>query len=760
MWLNKKSDVVHHGEGVTIPRPFTSDMPVGYIYLDKTRDSAVLSSNIQQLLSVPKPCQTLDACIQALPGDKRQSFRMWIESLADAQEISCYSLELDGQGAAYPSKVLQCSSHPLMADGQSAGSCMVWVVDLTASHHQLARLRYENNTLKDDVKRYSTILNMAPFPVWERDRALKLRYCNLKYSELVEDVADSSEEGIPDIDRKHRLLATKAWDEGVPMQDRRHIVVADGERRFYQLEEYPIADQDMMVGFGYDMVEVERIQEELNRYVSAQADFLESSTSAMAIYGPDMRLTSYNAAFATLWKLDESWLNTKPTYGEVLEALRENRMLPEQVNFQQFKQQQIKLFGEMIDPAEEFLYLPDGRTLRVFAITHALGGILFAYEDVTDRLALERSHNTLVAVQRETLDNLHEAVAVFGEDARLQLYNPMYLDMWGIPSEMAATNPHIRDVINYVRELYVYDDWDIFIEQRITQVQSRKSLKYRVERRDGKVIDCATVPLPDGATLMSFVDVTDTTLVERSLRERNDALQEADQLKTEFLANVSYELRSPLTSISGFADMLQQNYVGDLTDRQREYVDNIHEASNQLMDLVNDILDLASIEAGFMQLEMAPVGVKHLLDISVGAVRDRLDRHQLQLELDCPAGVPDIQGDSLRLQQCLVNLLSNAIRFSPNGKKIWLGVMQTPEEISFYVQDEGPGIPPKELAHIFNKFYKGKNQKIAAAKIKSGTGLGLSMVKNFIELHGGRVEVESIPGRTRFTCVLPIGPDA
>ena len=756
MWFEKKSNSAND-EGVLIPRSALADMPVGYIYLDKSHDLATLSDNVQQLLGVPPRCKTLSACINALPSNVQDSFRKWIEGLAESDEATHYMLELTEQDATHPSKVVQCSAHHIPSEDDAEDRCMVWLYDLTSSHHQLARMRYENDQLKTDVKRYSTILNMAPFPVWERDRALNLRYCNLKYSELVEDIAEQAEGGMPDIDKKHRALATKAWDDATPMQDRRHIVVGGGERRFFQLEEYPIPDQDMMVGFGHDMAELERMNEELNRHVSAQADFLESSASAMAIYGPDMRLTSFNAAFVSLWKLDESWLNTKPTYAEVLEALRENRMLPEQANFQQFKQQQIKLFGELMDPVEEFLYLPDGRTLRVLAITHALGGILFAYEDVTDRLALESSHNTLIAVQKETLDNLHEAVAVFGEDARLQLYNPMYLDMWGIPEDMAASNPHMRDVINYVRELYVYDDWDVFIEQHITQIQSRKSIKYRVERRDGTVLDCATVPLPDGATLISFVDVTDTTLVERSLRERNDALQEADRLKTEFLANVSYELRSPLTSISGFADMLQQNYVGELTERQCEYVDNIHEASGELMDLVNDILDLASIEAGFMQLEMAPVAVKHLLDISVGAIQERLDRHKLGLVVDCPDVVPDIHGDALRLQQCLVNLLSNAIRFSKNGTKIWLGVLTSKSEISFYVQDEGPGIPEHELAHIFNKFYKGKNENMAAAKVKSGTGLGLSMVKNFTELHGGRVEVESIPGRTRFTCVLPLG---
>lgn len=759
MWFSNKAPTDEMREGIDIPSGHFAGMPVGYIHLDKSSATAVISSNLPGLLKLPDSCNTLEACLSALPADKQHSFRSWIDSFEVSTESSLYTLELKDAGTPYPSHVLQCSGHCLSSTDGVPDSCMIWVYDLTASHHQLARIAFENHNLKTDVKRYSTMLNMAPFAIWERDRALNLRYCNVKYSELIEDIADQAEHVMPDIDKKHRQLAAKAWDDSTPQMDRRHIVAAGGQRRYFQLEEYPVMDQNMLVGFGMPMDEIEEMHNELGRYIAAQASFLESSASAMAVYGPDMRLKMFNYAFVSLWKLDESWLNTEPTYGEVLEALRENRVLPEQANFQQFKQQQIKLFTQIVDSEEEFFYLPDGRTLRVLAINHALGGVLFAYEDVTDRLALERSHSTLIAVQKETLDHLHEAVAVFGEDARLKLYNPMYLSMWGIPEEMAVSQPHMREIISFIRDLYVYDDWDVFIEQRIAQIQMRKSLKYRVERRDGKVIDCSTVPLPDGAMLISFMDVTDTTLVERSLRERNDALQEADRLKTEFLANVSYELRSPLTSISGFAEMLRQNYAGELNDKQREYMDGIHEASQQLMDLVNDILDLASIEAGFMQLEIAPLDMMDVLTQAQEAVAERVGRHNIALMVEVPESMPPVSGDAFRLKQCLVNLLSNAIRFSGKGAMVHLGIALGDQSVRLYVTDHGPGIPSDELPKIFHKFYKGKNQSTPRKNTKSGTGLGLSMVKNFIELHGGHVEVVSEPGNTTFTCVLPLGDD-
>ncbi|MDE3038042.1 MAG: PAS-domain containing protein, partial [Pseudomonadota bacterium] len=327
---------------------------------------------------------------------------------------------------------------------------------------RLERLCKENEKLKADLRGYSTIINMAPYPIWQRDAGLAIRFYNLSYSMAVEDVGAAAEiSDTPELDKKARGMAQQAFATGKPATDRRHIIVG-GERRLYDIMELPVPEEKISVGFAIDRSEVEALKEDLARHVSAQDDLLESSASAMAIYGADMRLKTFNAAFVALWKFDEVWLDTQPTYGEILENLREKRKLPEQANFQMFKQQQVKLFTGLIDPHEEFFYLPDGKALRVIAIPHALGGILFAYEDVTDRLALERSYNTLIAVQRETLDNLHEGVAVFGEDGRLKLFNPGYLALWRLDAESARAEPHIRDIVEQCRPLYMYDDWESF----------------------------------------------------------------------------------------------------------------------------------------------------------------------------------------------------------------------------------------------------------------------------------------------------------
>jgi signal transduction histidine kinase len=518
----------------------------------------------------------------------------------------------------------------------------------------------------------------------------------------------------------------------------------------------PLKKEGLVMGYGVQITELEQAQEEIQRHVSALRDLLESSTSAMAIYGKDQRLKFYNFAFVALWKFDESWLDTEPTYGEVLENMRERRKLPEQANFKAFKDQQQKLFTTLIETEEEFFYLPDGKTLRVIAIPHALGGILFAYEDVTDRLALERSYNTLIAVQRETLDNLHEGIVVFGENGRLNLCNPTFHKLWGLTPEFTNAEPHIRVVLEKCRELFVTDDWDQFLNNLVARFQQRQFFALRFERSDGTVIDCTCVPLPDGATLLSFIDMTASTLVERSLRERTEALEAADKLKTEFLANMSYELRSPLTSISGFAEMLQKQYVGPLNDIQKDYIGGIYQSAQQLAALITDIIDLATVEAGYIKIEISEFDIRSTIDNVITLLSERMKLKDVTITVSVAPEISTIEGDETRIKQVIGNLVSNAVKTTKAKGNIAIEVAHTTlangarGPVSLTVRDDGPGIAPERQAQLFDPFFHGSLKQGADA------ALGLSLVKRFVELHGGEITVQSEPGvGTSVKCTFP-----
>jgi len=612
------------------------------------------------------------------------------------------------------------------------------------------RTKHENDILKLDVRRYANIINVTLNPIWQRDQEQNIIFCNLAFSEVAEGTSDGDDLSDMELYKGHRQLAKKAWESNQEQTERRHIIV-HGERQLYHIREVPLKSEGITIGFAVNITELEQAQEEIQRHISAQRDLLESSTSAMAIYGKDQRLKFYNFAFVTLWKLDETWLDTEPTYGEVLEALREKRKLPEQANFQAFKQYQLKQFTALIEPQEEFFYLPDGKILRAIAIPHALGGILFVYEDVTDRLALERSYNTLIAVQRETLDNLHEGVVVFGENGRLKLCNPVFLKLWEVNEEFTVSEPHVRDVLEKCKPLFMTDQWDTFKNGLVARFQQRQFFAIRFERSNNTIVDCSVVPLPDGATLLTFIDMTDSSLVERSLREKADALEAADKLKTEFLANMSYELRSPLTSISGFAEMLEKEYVGKLNAMQKDYVGGIFQSAQSLGHLISDIIDLATIEAGYLRLEVAPVPLHAMMDGVIALLSERTKLQEVIVHTEFADELTTMFADETRLKQVLFKLLSNAVKYTKSKGNIWVRWSQpSAEMVELTVRDDGIGIEASKQAHVFDPFFRGM------AAQGGTTGLGLSIVKRFVQLHGGSVSLHSAQGEgTTVTCSFP-----
>ncbi len=623
------------------------------------------------------------------------------------------------------------------------------------------------------------ILDALPTPVWRRGADHALDYCNRAYAAAVGRDAEAVVGEATELPGKaqaevSRTLARRALESGAISSERLHAVVA-GERRLMELLEVPIStegkDQDNdsagasgdgaadnlggTVGMALDRTASEELQSELKRHIAAHAEVLETLGSGIAIFGPDMRLKFFNTAYAHLWGLEEEALKDEPHLNDIHELLRERRRLPEQSDFPAYKRDQVRLFSTLIEPLEDLLHLPDGSTLRLTATPHPFGGVLMSFEDVTDRLALESSYHTLTAVQRETLDHLFEGVAVYGADGRLKLFNPVYARLWGLAESFLDGEPHMREVIPQTRSYFDTPDeaWPVLMERILGKSTEPNARSRRRERADGSVVEWAQVPLPDGANLFTFLDVTDSIRVERALRERNEALETTDRLKSEFIANVSYELRTPLNAIVGFAEILENQYFGELNERQLEYSQAIVESSQRLHTLINDILDLATIEAGYLRLDLGEVDLYPLLESVYNLGFERARNRGIELTLDCAPDIGTQTADELRLKQALFNLLSNAVKYTPEGGRVVLSARRREDGVEVSVADTGVGIAESDQDRVFESFERGGSGR------QSGAGLGLSLVKRLIELHGGRVMLQSTAGEgTHVTCIIPATP--
>src|SRR5690606_37577422 len=298
-------------------------------------------------------------------------------------------------------------------------------------------------------------------------------------------------------------------------------------------------------------------------------------------------------------------------------------------------------------------------TLRVVANPQPDGGVTWVFENLTEKISLESRYNTLLRVQGVTLDNLAEGVAVFGPDARVRRYNRAFTALWGMPAALVQPRPHVRVVKAACEALARVSPWAEMTAAATGFDEERRDGEGQVELNNGTILRYALVHLPNGQVMTTFIDVTDSVNVERMLKDKNEALERADQLKNDFVRHVSYELRSPLTTILGFSELLGQELMGPLNERQRDYVGHVPSSSHELETIVDDILDLATIDAGIMELDISEVPIERTVRSAADLVGERLREHDIVLDIQLGNAPDTFHADENRVRQILFNLLSN-----------------------------------------------------------------------------------------------------
>jgi signal transduction histidine kinase len=454
-------------------------------------------------------------------------------------------------------------------------------------------------------------------------------------------------------------------------------------------------------------------------------------------------------------QLDPEWLAEGPEFDRILERMREHNRLPEARDFPAWKEERRAWFSSPDEVVEEEWMLPGGDHLRLVAQPLPDGGLRLFLEDRTEQVRLASARDTLLRVRAATFDNLFEAISVFASDGRLYLWNRRFSQVWDLDEEWLGKHPRIDELVTAITPKVGKPQTATKIREAVRQTTNeRKPGQGRISMTDGRNFDFALVPLPDGNALLTMVDVTDSTRIETALRERARALEEADRVKTDFVANVSYELRTPLTSIGGFAEMLAGGYAGTLDPAARDYVDAILESVNRLARLIDHVLDLTQV--GSETLEREPVDLADLCRAAVATVQPIASEKSQKLEAEIAPSAGAVVGDSRRLRESIEHVLGNAIAYTdPNGK-ISLKVEGNAERAVITITDNGVGIADKELPQVFDRFHRIDE---AGVRGEAALGLGLPLTRQFIEAHGGRVDLKSRKGKgTVVTLTIPRAP--
>jgi signal transduction histidine kinase len=729
---------------------------IGALQAETDRLKALLLSEPQILVTwaaAAEQPEILGDIAMVAPGDVPErvlAFGIWLEAAAARRmEQAVDTLRRDGRG--FVMTLTTRVGRPIEAEGRATGGrAVLRLRDVSGIEQELLDLAARHDQLLSDVETMKALLDALPAPVWARDNAGQLVFVNSAYARAVEaeNPADAVARQLELLDQAARTELSRARITGETYIGKFPAIAAGG-RRIFEVVDTPSGAGTS--GIAIDRTEVEVMRDDLARMAEAHRRVLDQLATGVAVFNADRKLTFYNAAFHSLFELDAGFLDQTPTDAAVLDTLRSKRKLPEEQDFRQWKQQLYEAY-RALEPKEHMWHLPDGRTLRVVTTPNPEGGVTYLYDDVTERLDMYRRYDALIKVQSETLDHLAEAVAVFGSDGRARLHNPAFQRMWKLSREALDEHPHVESVTAWCQALH--DDNTVWRNLRasVTAIENREPISARIERRDGAVLDLATMPLPDGATLVTFQDRTDTVNVERALRERNEALETADSIKVDFVHHVSYELRSPLTNIIGFANLLGDPAFGALTQKQSEYLGYITASTNALLALINNILDLATIDAGAMTLNLGDVDIRASMEAAAKGVQDRLVNNRITLDIRAPSNIGSFTADERRLRQILFNLLSNAVGFSPGGGTVTLLAERRLNAVVFSVTDHGPGIPPEAKDKVFDWFETDSN-----GSQHRGPGLGLSLVRSFVELHGGTVAIDSAPGLgTTVACVFPV----
>ena len=548
------------------------------------------------------------------------------------------------------------------------------------------------------------------------------------------------------LDRSADALAREAAQSGERREAVRWAGLSDG-RRALRITAQPLEGGGVGV-WTEDATGAEEASDSLRRHIAAHDQTLSHLADAVAVFDRDKRLTFHNAAFAELWGLEPAFLAEQPTHAEVLDRLRQRRRLPETIDYAKFKVAELARY-ELLKPSEEALWpLPGERTLRVISQPHPAGGLTMVFSDITPEMRLKSQFNHLIQVQQATLDKLTDAVVVFGSDGRLKIHNEAFEKFWNVTAAQLEAATDFEGVVELcVRRLHDLQFWRD-LKARVTDPDpaARAPVSDEIVTADRRIVAYQTRPLPDGATLIGFADVTDTRQLEGALRDREAALADTERLKREFVGSVSYELRTPLTTIIGYSELLERGAEG-LSERGKAHVAAVRTAATHLARSINNVLDMAEIDAGEMALEIGDVDVARLLSTAADRWGRDAEASGVTIEVAAYEEAGLIRGDARRLSQVLDHLAENAIRHTPHGGKVSLSARRAVGEIRLQVSDTGRGIPFHVQAHIFDRF---------VGQERGGPGLGLALVKALVELHGGWVALESEPGAgAAFTCHLP-----
>ncbi|WP_296718728.1 PAS domain-containing sensor histidine kinase [Erythrobacter sp.] len=697
----------------------------------------------------------------SVPGDPKagglapdQYEQLWAKVQATQKTAAPFRMALNPPGSRRSLALYGTLADPQVSPG---GAALVWVFDFTESHAEMARLRAAAARATGDFGALVGLIEAAPMPMWFRGSDLSLQLVNQAYVDAVgaSGAAEVVQGQIELLEPEDGQSPAEIARASLQSQDKSERIVAatiHGARRTLRVSDLPLG-REGVAGYAIDIEEQQQVEREFRAFRTAQLALLDQLSVGVALFDAEERLVFANRPFRRLFSLTDEAIEARTPFERFLAEARERGRTPEVRDFPEWRSERAGWF-EASATLEEAWPLPGGTHLRIVAQPLPDGGLVLIAEDRTEQLALSAVRDTLLRTRTATLDSLFEALAIFSPDGSVQLWNRSFAGTWGLTPELLDAHPSADELLGAIgRNLVRPEEAGLIGAAVRAATLDRREKGGQVDLADGRTLRFAGVPLPDGNGLLTVLDITASQKAEQALRERAEALEEADAVKARFLANMSYEFRTPLTTIGGYAELLKSGVASD-PDQASEYVDAILSAVERLTEQVENVLDLSQSEAGLLPISKERLD---LLDFLTTLVRERepaIIAAGLSLDLKGRKGRV-IEGDPRQLGRALGNLIDNAVSGTPDGGRIVIEIRKAPDGADWgfeiRIADNGRGMTAQELARAQGGAKAGK-----PGTPERRTGLGIPLARQLIEAHEGTLEIASRRGAgTTATIRLP-----
>ncbi|MFT6071482.1 MAG: signal transduction histidine kinase [Alphaproteobacteria bacterium] len=653
-------------------------------------------------------CETLEALIDYLFEEDRITWQNCIEEAFTA-------------GNAINKRISN-----LWVSGQSMGKAYIVTTEYREdTKDDIDFLQKSLKSISDRAKKYKEYCDLIQDPFWVRDKNLNLLYVNKAFLEITEscDIENIRKNNLWLCNAaKSNILAQLALQKN-DTQTMDIPYIKQGKTLFGLVSEMPIIDDEgavFLFGRLQDKTAEKALKQRVTNLEAGLKEILTNISIAASFFDNHRRLRFYNQAFIDLWGFTPDYLDTAPDHLDILDKLHAKRLIPESRDFKNWKNELFEPYHDLKAYYEDIWHTPQQKTIKCTISAYADGGVVCLQEDVTDHIALEQSHTILSQNLRNTLDALDEGIILCDSNGKMKVINQKITDIFQIDIELNSHLVALHD------DLVEESDLRNFIQKIYSFIQNGfpDNEKYIQECNINDTMLIASVArLSTSDILIHIRDQTALLNYQKILHYQAETLEENEHIRDSFFRRISHNLRDPMTSVAGFAELLQTEIFGTLNDKQREYIADMRYSIDDLLRLTDNLADLVRLDTQTLN-DFEKISLQETVISAIEAMQNEAFSRKITLKRDLDEDFT-IYGDQTLLRQSFIQLLENAIMVTPRGGEITIAMRQDNTHIIAEIIDQGVGMTDSLI------------DAITAQKITDIKGYGLRYVLRVAGLHNG-----------------------